>query len=161
QSATNGSNITRPDLMPGMRSNPNSGTTAGCTFVNGIPGPYNSATATATNSVAPGQELGTPDLYYDPCAFKINDAGYYGTLGRDTVIGPTLRNFDFALIKNTAISENKSIQFRWEVFNLFNHSNFTLPANTIFASTTAASTSAGDITSAQDGRVMQFGLKVT
>ncbi len=145
QSASAGSNLSRPDLAPGMSSNPTSGTTAGCA------------------GVAAGQQLGTPDLYYDPCAFRLQDLGFYGNLGRDTLIGPKFRNFDFALVKNTSLGENKSLQFRWEVFNIFNHPNFGLPNNTNFLATTgAANAQAGRITTtANDPRQMQFGLKIS
>jgi hypothetical protein len=145
RSATAGSNISRPDVISGMSNNPTRGSTAGCT------------------GVTAGRKLATPDLWFDPCAFKLQDAGYYGTLGRDTLIGPKLRNFDFALVKNTAIGENKSLQFRWEVFNLLNHPNFALPTSAIFtAASGIPSTSAGQITSTiTDPREMQFGLKIT
>jgi hypothetical protein len=135
----------RPDLKPGMSSNPTSGVTAGCA------------------GVAASQKLGGADLYYDPCAFQLQEAGYYGNLGRNTVIGPGLTSFDFAMVKNTAIGEGRDLQFRWEVFNLFNHVNFGLPNLTNFlAATGAASANAGRITSTvTSARQMQFGLKLS
>jgi hypothetical protein len=135
----------RPDLKPGMSSNPTSGVTAGCA------------------GVAASQKLGGADLYYDPCAFQLQEAGYYGNLGRNTVIGPGLTSFDFAMVKNTAIGEGRDLQFRWEVFNLFNHVNFGLPNLTNFlAATGAASANAGRITNTvTSARQMQFGLKLS
>jgi hypothetical protein len=136
----------RPDLVPGMSNNPIEGTTAGCA---GIPA---------------GGKLGTPDLWYDPCAFRLQELGFYGNLGRNTVIGPKLRTFDFALVKNTPFGESRSLQFRWEVFNLFNRANFDLPNSTNFlvangtASSTAGRISAPTVTPA---RQMQFGLKLS
>ncbi|MBI4458873.1 MAG: hypothetical protein HY648_02290, partial [Acidobacteria bacterium] len=66
-------------------------------------------------------------------------------------------------VKNTAISEGRDLQFRWEVFNLFNHANFALPNLTNFlAATGVASGNAGRITSTvTSARQMQFGLKYT
>ncbi len=135
----------RPNLKAGMSSNPTSGVTAGCL---GVPA---------------SQKLGGADLFYDPCAFELQEAGYYGNLGRNTVIGPGLTTFDFALVKNTAVGEGRDLQFRWEVFNLFNRANFALPNLTAFlAASGAASGSAGRITSTvTSARQMQFGLKYT
>ena len=110
RNGASGTQITdRPDLLPGFNNNPVNGVSKGC------PG------------VAPGTKLGTPDMYFDPCAFALPEPGTYGNLGRNTVIGPGLTNFDFALVKNIAFLENKSVQFRAEAFNLFNHPNFNRP----------------------------------
>ena len=113
--------------------------------------------------MAPGREVGTPDLFFDPCAFQLQEAGFFGNLGRNTVIGPKLRSFDFALAKNTVISEGKSLEFRWEVFNLFNRANFNLPDNIGFrAASGVASGNAGRITdTSTSSRQMQFGLKLS
>jgi hypothetical protein len=53
-----------------------------------------------------------------------------GNSGRNSVIGPGHRDFDFSLFKNNRIpriSETFNVQFRWEVFNIFNHANFNPP----------------------------------
>ena len=63
--------------------------------------------------------------------------GRLGTLGRNTFRGPAFYNFDFALIKDTPLGTRKSgselvdLQFRTELFNLFNIVNMGLPANTL------------------------------
>ncbi len=63
--------------------------------------------------------------------------GRFGTLGRDTFRGPGFRDFDFALIKNTSFGhragggELGAIQFRAELFNIFNEVNFGLPSNIV------------------------------
>src|SRR2546422_6512436 len=59
------------------------------------------AELTGFRTVPAGTKLGTPDLYFDPCAFALPEAGFYGNLGRNTVIGPGLAHFDFAVVKNT------------------------------------------------------------
>ena len=59
-----------------------------------------------------------------------------GNLGRNTIIGPGLVNFDFSLVKNSKISrisENFAIQFRAEFFNVFNHTNFAPPVDNLEA----------------------------
>lgn len=51
----------------------------------------------------------------------------FGNVGRNTLFGPRLVNVNFALIKNTKLSEKVSLQFRSEFFNLFNHPDRTRP----------------------------------
>src|SRR5437868_13430978 len=65
------------------------------------------------------------------------NSGRFGTHGRNTLRGPAYYDFDFALIKTTPIghresgSERADLQFRAELFNLFNIVNMGLPANLI------------------------------
>jgi hypothetical protein len=134
----------RPDLVPGMSNNPTSGVTAGC------PG------------VAAGQTLGTPTLYYDPCAFQLQPVGTVGNLGRNTIIGPSFIDVDPLLTKSIAIGERANIQFRTEVFNAFNHPNFGNFNRTLFLPSGARNGSAGQFTTTLNpSRQIQFGLKLT
>ena len=62
--------------------------------------------------------------------------GRFGTLGRDTFRGPGYKDFDFALIKDTPFGhrgngELGTIEFRAELFNLFNLVNSGLPLNIV------------------------------
>jgi len=142
--------LDRPNLAPG-RSNDNivSGTTDGCT------------------GVAAGQKLGTPNLYFDPCAFSIPAAGFLGNLGRDTLTAPGLFNLDFSLVKDTALpffGESGKLQFRAEIFNILNRANFSRPAFNVFAGTAdvqAPLPNAGQITRTDTtSRQLQFALKI-
>jgi hypothetical protein len=161
----------RPDLVAGRNnSNITSGSTAGCTLVSGVPGPYNSSPSLATSSVAPGQKLGTPELYFDPCAFSLPPAGFYGNEGRNIMIGPGLVNFDVSLLKSIPLrlGEGTRLEFRADAFNLFNRTQFSIPstAQVTVLNPAAASRSfiagAGKIsTTANPPRNLQFGLKVT
>ena len=137
----------RPNLLPGFSNDPVKGVSKGCP---GVPA---------------GTPLGTPDLYFDPCAFGLPDPGFYGNLGRNTVIGPGLADFDFSVVKNIALKESKSLQFRAEAFNLFNRANFSRPGpltesirlfNTSGARVASAASIRGTLT---DSRQIQFGLK--
>jgi hypothetical protein len=49
-----------------------------------------------------------------------NASGFYGNLGRDTLLGPGLGAWDFSMLKNTAIGETLNLQFRAEFFNPLN-----------------------------------------
>jgi hypothetical protein len=59
--------------------------------------------------------------------------GTFGNLGRNTIFGPGLAQIDFSVLKDTPITERTKLQFRAEIFNLANHSNFAQP-NTTFGS---------------------------
>jgi hypothetical protein len=89
-----------------------------------------------------------------------------GNVGRNSIPGPGLTNLDFSMTKNNhvrRISENFNVQFRAELFNVFNHPNFLPPNdnNTIFDQTGAPVPGAGliDATSTT-AREIQFGLKL-
>jgi hypothetical protein len=80
----------------------------------------------------------------------------FGNLGRNVLRGPYQKRFDFGLSKNTPITERVGLEFRWDVFNLFNNVNFANPANDL-----QDATDFGTITNTIGGpRVMQFGLKL-
>jgi hypothetical protein len=94
-------------------------------------------------------------------------ANLLGSAGRNIVEGPGLEDFDFSLFKNNPIrriSETFNIQFRWEVFNIFNHANFNPPApgaRQVFA-VSGALNNAGLLTSPTitTSRQMQLAMKV-
>jgi hypothetical protein len=89
-----------------------------------------------------------------------------GNLGRNTLIGPGLMNFDFSLFKNNyikRISDRFNVQFRAEFFNILNHANFAPPLDNrnIFDSTGSPVANAGLITSTQTpSRQIQFAVKL-
>src|SRR5262249_37854842 len=61
----------------------------------------------------------------------ISNGTDFGNSGVGIVRGPGQANFDFSVTKVTRINEKKSIQFRSEFFNLFNHPQFALPADVV------------------------------
>jgi hypothetical protein len=133
----------RPNLNPGFSNDPTHGLSQGCA---GFPA---------------GQRLGTPQLFYDPCAFSLPAPGTYGNLGRNTLTGPGLTNFDVSVEKTFKPREPMSVQFRAEVFNIFNNSNWSVPANSLFQGNGNRIGSAGSITAlTTQPRQIQFALKV-
>jgi len=80
-------------------------------------------------------------------------AGVYGNEGRNVVEGPGLTQWDLSAFKNILFTESKSLQFRAELFNLFNRSNFRLPNGYI------SSPTFGQIQQALSPRLVQFALK--
>jgi hypothetical protein len=86
---------------------------------------------TGASAIAAGAQLGTAKHWFDPCAFAIQPAGFIGTEPRDFLRGPGLTNVDFSIVKDTPVSklgEAGKIEFRAEIFDLFNHPNFALPS---------------------------------
>ncbi len=111
--------------------------------------------------------LGGPVRYFDPTAFALEPAGFLGNAGRNILRGPGLANFDFSLVKDTAIpmmGESGRLEFRAEFFNLLNHANFGMPNRTVFAgtqNTEAPLATAGVINSTSTApRQVQFALKL-
>jgi hypothetical protein len=118
-----------------------------------------------------GQPLGTPNLWYDPCAFTIQPLGFLGNEGRDILTGPGFATADLSLVKDTNLKflgEAGKLQLRGEFFNILNRANFALPNRIAYtASTTLVSdiepppTPAGTITSTiSTSRQIQFALKL-
>lgn len=142
----------RPDLVTGRNgANIVSGTTAGCA------------------GVKAGQKLGTPNLYFDPCAFSLQVAGFLGTSGRNILRGPGLASVDFSLAKTFGIKplgEGAGLEFRAEVFNILNRANFGAPNRTVFSGTGASAgvplANAGIISSTStSSRQIQFALRLS
>ena len=112
--------------------------------------------------------LGNPNQWFNPNAFIAPPAtsGFYGNVGRDTYIGPGLTTWDFSVLKDTKIRERLNLQFRAEIFNLLNHTNFNTPNLIVFTPPTTTNPSgvsgtAGAITSTStSSRQVQFGLKL-
>ena len=52
---------------------------------------------------------------------------HFGDLGRNSLRGPSFKQWDFAIYKNTQITERLAMQLRAEFFNLLNHPNFSSP----------------------------------
>jgi hypothetical protein len=106
--------------------------------------------------------LGSPNQWFNPAAFLAppNGSGFYGNLGRDTLIGPGLATWDFSVLKNTKLRESLNLQFRAEFFNILNRANFNSP-NAVVFTPTGVSPTAGLITSTSTtARQIQFGLKL-
>jgi hypothetical protein len=109
--------------------------------------------------------LGKPTQWFNPAAFlapanTAANGGFYGNVGRDTLIGPGLATWDFSLLKDTRIRERMSLQFRAEIFNLLNRANFNQP-NAVVFTPSGGSPTAGVITSTSTtSRQVQFGLKL-
>jgi hypothetical protein len=92
-------------------------------------------------------------LAYNPAAFAIPTGLTFGDVGRNTLNLPGRLNFDFGVFKKFPISEKTGFDFRWESFNLFNHTQFNA-VNSAFGPGNFL-----HLTNTHDGRRMQLGLR--
>lgn len=96
--------------------------------------------------------------YFTTAAFTTNTPGTFGNTGRNILKGPGVNYSDAALMKNWTARDRYHLQFRWELFNAFNHTNFANPNNN------PTNGNFGQITATSGAvrpRVMQAGLKLT
>ncbi|HYR87089.1 MAG TPA: TonB-dependent receptor [Terriglobia bacterium] len=75
--------------------------------------------------------LDTDRAFVNPAAFAIPKAGTYGNLVRNQLHGPNFRQLDLMLDKRFRLTETTNFDFRAEVFNLFNMTNFRNPPATL------------------------------
>jgi len=121
-----GFSANRPDLVPGQ--NPNAGPKTAGAWLN----------ASAFQAIT-----------FDPNS----PVQQFGNAGRNIAIGPGYADWDFSAFKNIRLTEGKQIQFRAELFNLLNHTNYRLPDSDI------SSPTFNQIQEARDPRLVQFALK--
>jgi hypothetical protein len=99
----------------------------------------------------------TIDQWFDTSCFVVRPLAETGerpgNAGRNTIRGPGFAATDLSLFKNFDFGGSRRIQLRIEAFNVFNQTHFNNPSGVINTVTF------GHITAAQDGRVMQLGIK--
>jgi hypothetical protein len=106
-----------------------------------------------TGTCPGGAPVRTAGCWFNTSAFQSAAIGQFGNVGRNTMDGPAFQQWDFSAIKTIPIRETMNLQFRGELFNIFNNVNFELPNNDI------NSPGFGQIVAAQPGRIVQLALK--
>ena len=105
----------------------------------------------------------TINLWFDPTAFAAPGAYNFGNNGRNVLYGPPTRQVDLSFFKNVAFSEDgrRRVQFRAEMFNIFNTPQFNNPNAQIGFSGVGQITSAGNPPLFQrTSREIQMALKL-
>ncbi len=109
-----GGGTDRPDVNPARTHNSiTSGSSAASCGTTG------KVRANGGTDIPQGAPLGTPTLYYDPCAFSLAPAGFLGNENRNILRGPGFEDIDYSIVKDTsvgALGENGKVQFRAEFF---------------------------------------------
>jgi len=83
-----------------------------------------------------GDPWSTPqsiNQWFNTAAFASQPLYTLGTLGRNTIYGPPMKNLDTSAFKTFTLKENTKLQFRAELFNVLNHPNFGKPASSLGA----------------------------
>ncbi len=96
--------------------------------------------------------------YFNTSLFSLQPLGEPGNAKRRFFYGPGIDNYDMALLKTVPLTESKSLQFRFEGFNVFNHAQFYGPAS---VNGNINSSSFGEVVSAAPPRLMQAAVKFT
>jgi len=105
----------------------------------------------------------TPSRWFDASAFRVPSAFTFGNSGRNILAGPRQVNFDISIFKNFQFSGEKAryLQFRSELFNVFNTPQYNNPNANIGDPGVARITSAGATNSFYgSNRQFQFALKL-
>jgi hypothetical protein len=77
----------------------------------------------------------TPNQWFNIAAFAPQTLYTLGSVGRNTMFGPPMKNVDFSGFKDFQLKEHTALQFRAELFNVLNHPNFGQPANSLGSGT--------------------------
>jgi hypothetical protein len=109
------------------------------------------------NSACPG-----PCLFFNPSSFQGSALGQEGNANRRFFRGPGVNNWDFAVLKSTQLNERFALQFRAELFNIWNHAQFIAPGSIGLSNFNPQSTTStfGSITTAAPPRIAQLSLKL-
>ncbi|HMD07153.1 MAG TPA: TonB-dependent receptor [Candidatus Acidoferrum sp.] len=92
-------------------------------------------------------------LEYNPAAFAVPIGLTFGDVGRNTLTLPGRINFNFGTFKRFAINEKTGFEFRWENYNLFNHTQYNGISSSLGGGTFL------HLNATHDPRIMQFGLR--
>jgi hypothetical protein len=100
--------------------------------------------------------ISAPGYWFDPGDFQDPPLGQFNNGTQRTICcGPGTQDWDFSVHKKIPLSETKYLQFRAEIFNVFNHTNYSNPDGHF----SDGPTEFGRITQAGDPRLFQFAMK--
>ena len=109
--------------------------------------------------VAPFRHLDPPrygGYYFDPSSFTEAPLGQIGNTRRTLCCGPGINNLDVGIHKLLEVREGTKLEFRTEVFNLMNHTQFLNPDGNL-----TDGASFGMVSRARDPRLLQLALRLT
>jgi outer membrane receptor protein involved in Fe transport len=121
-----------------------------------VTGPVVTGFTPATNGSA------TSITYIQNPSVFVNQGNAFGDLGRNAVSGPGFSNLDFAVVKNTNVTERFKLQVRADAFDIFNQVNFANPTLTVGSSTLGLITTGTRFPAGDGGtsRQMQLAMKL-
>jgi hypothetical protein len=100
---------------------------------------------------------------FDTSVFQLPAVGTFGNAARTLLRGPGINNWDVSLFKNFPVKERVKVQFRWEMYNALNHTQFSAFDTTARFDATGKQVNAGlgQFTVARNPRIMQFAVRAT
>jgi hypothetical protein len=100
--------------------------------------------------------------FFDTSFFAPNALGTFGNSGKNILRAPRFFNVDLGLLKQTKVTEKVNVQFRTELFNVFNNVNLGVSANgnPLGIDNIQGDLTFGQILAAGDPRIIQFALKI-
>jgi hypothetical protein len=142
----------RPDVIPGVGyADITHGVARGC------------------GNIAAGTPVRTPDLWFDPCAFTLQPAGFFGNAARNALIGPRFASLDVSIGRRIPVWETHELEFRGDLFNLLNHANLATPSSPtgaqvtggvmVFPTAASAPTGGQIFRTVADSRQVQLSLR--
>jgi hypothetical protein len=102
--------------------------------------------------------------WFNTSVFAAPRRGEVGNAPKDVIRLPGTTNWDLSVFKNIKLrSESRYLQFRWEIYNVLNHTQFSdVNSNAVFNAAGAQTSSQfGQVTAARDPRTMQLSLRLT
>jgi hypothetical protein len=99
-------------------------------------------------------------LILNPAAFTTPQPGTFGNVPRNALRGPDFQQFDLVFNKRFRFSETTNLEFRTEIFNIFNRANFDIPGSRLNLALPSVSL-AGGVYSFSTSNVMQPGQAYT
>jgi hypothetical protein len=97
----------------------------------------------ATPGINPN--VGNVNEWFNPAAYTLQTAGTNGNVGRNSLVGPGYADFDVSLSKATRITERSNLNLRFDCFNIANHTNFNVPASSLYEGAGISNPTAGII----------------
>jgi hypothetical protein len=99
---------------------------------------------------------------FNPKVFALPSVGTLGDPSKNLVRGPGINNFNISLVKGIPVWERVHLQLRVEMYNAFNHTQFSTEGLTATFNATGAQTNAqlGQYTAARDPRIMQWAVRM-
>jgi hypothetical protein len=121
--------------------------------VGGLNDTFNTNRADVVGDINPSGFEPTIDKWFNTDAFKQPAAGFLGNSGRGIMTAPGINNWDLGGFKNFRITESINVQFRFESFNAWNHTQWSVPVRN------RADSRFGRVLGTRPARINQLGLK--
>ena len=130
--------------------------------------PFGIGLTSARPNLVPGVSIlpadyNIPRNQFNIAAFSLPPADTWGNAGRNILRGPAGFNWDFSVFKRFRITEGQQLEFRAEMFNMFNTPQFANPSATVTSPATFGQSRSTSVTAGGFGsnRQIQFALKYT